>query len=52
METTIKVKCECKMCIACGDEATRTNNTLCQRCWYDAEGVDGGDITNDDFYER
>lgn len=25
-------------CIGCGEVATRTNNTLCQNCWYDCEG--------------
>lgn len=29
---------EPKKCIGCGREATRTNNTLCQKCWDDAEG--------------
>lgn len=29
---------EPKNCIGCGGRATRTNNTLCQSCWYDAEG--------------
>lgn len=26
-------------CIGCGRKATRTNNTLCQECWYDTEGT-------------
>ena len=30
---------EPKVCIGCGGVATRTNNTLCQDCWNDAEGV-------------
>ena len=25
-------------CVGCGGRATRTNNTLCQECWQDAEG--------------
>lgn len=25
------------ICIGCGGLATRTNNTLCQSCWNDAE---------------
>ncbi len=29
---------EKKVCIACEEQvATRTNNTLCQQCWNDAE---------------
>lgn len=24
-------------CVGCGGRATRTNNTLCQACWNDAE---------------
>ncbi len=27
-------------CIGCGQLATRTNNTLCQSCWNDAEGFE------------
>ncbi len=27
-------------CIGCGGVATRTNNTLCQFCWYQAEGLE------------
>lgn len=27
-------------CIGCGGRATRTNNTLCQKCWEDAEGFE------------
>lgn len=26
------------VCIGCGGRATKTNNTLCQACWNDAEG--------------
>lgn len=25
-------------CVGCGGRATRTNNTLCDRCWQDTEG--------------
>ena len=27
-------------CVGCGGRATRTNNTLCQACWNDAEGFE------------
>jgi hypothetical protein len=27
-----------RKCIGCGGRATRTNYTLCQDCWNDAEG--------------
>ena len=27
-------------CIGCDGRATKTNNTLCQSCWNDAEGFD------------
>lgn len=27
-------------CIGCGGRATKTNNTLCQSCWNDAECFD------------
>lgn len=27
-------------CVGCGGHATRTNNTLCQSCWNDAECFD------------
>lgn len=30
--------CHGEKCIGCGGRATRTNNTLCQSCWNDAEG--------------
>lgn len=26
------------VCIGCGGRATKTNNTLCDKCWQDAEG--------------
>ena len=30
-----------KMCIGCEkSEAIKTNNTLCQACWNDAEGIE------------
>lgn len=32
------VQKELGRCINCKAKATRTNNTLCQECWYDAEG--------------
>lgn len=28
------------ICVGCGGRATRTNNTLCQACWNDAEGFE------------
>lgn len=28
------------ICVGCGGRATRTNNTLCQSCWNDAEGFE------------
>lgn len=47
-----KIKLEC---VICGAEATKTNNTLCQDCWNDAECAcddqEYGDALNDDILD-
>ncbi len=38
IELTEEDKKSLGICIGCGEAGTRTGSTLCQACWYDAEG--------------
>lgn len=38
IELSTEERIALELCISCGEKATRTGNTLCQKCWYNAEG--------------